>query len=154
MFLIQQADGAKKEAVTEPVTSQDYKSIKKGKRFQFKWDSEKQNEVYKLRLSDSNEILGLMSLIEFNNWIKINLLESSEENVGKEKQYDRIAGCLIAYACRLAFVRGYDGVVALEPKTELAKHYMQKYGFQIAGIHIYTELRNSEALINEYLRLE
>ena len=94
-----------------------------------------------------------MSLLDFNTelWIKINLLQTSEENVGTNKKYDRIAGCLIAYACKQAFLRGYDGTVALEPKTELKKHYMKKYGMKNAGKHLYTELQNSEHLIREYL---
>lgn len=156
MFLIQQKDGQKKEAIIEPVTSQDYKSIQKEGRFQFDWNNEKKSKVYKVRLTNSNEIFGLLSLIfnETERWIMINLLECSKENVGEEKKFDRIAGCLIAYACRLAFLEGYDGTVALIPKTVLAQHYMNKYGFEISGRTIFTDRRNSQRLIEEYLRLE
>ncbi len=31
--------------------------------------------------------------------IEIRLIEVSKENIGHEKEYDRIAGCLIAFAC-------------------------------------------------------
>ena len=38
-------------------------------------------------------------------------------------------GCLIAFACREAFKRGYEGWVFLLPKTYLVQHYPSKYGF-------------------------
>ena len=152
MHLVETVGGHKVEAIIEPVTTTDFRTIKKSKRFpDFNWDKEKKNEVYKLRLLESEAILGLLSLVYFENWIKINLLQSSIENIGEEKQYDRIAGCLIAYACRIAFRKGFDGFVALEPKTTLAQHYINKYNFQICGRHINTELGNSELLIQEYL---
>ncbi len=144
----------KVEAVIELVLAADYKIIKGSKRFpEFNWNTERKNEVFKIRLKNSDEILGLMSLLDFKKelWLKINLLQTSEENVGRKKKYDRIAGCLIAFACKQAFIRGYDGTVALEPKTDLKKHYTEKYGMQNAGKHFYTELQNSERLIKEYL---
>lgn len=154
MYLIYTETGEEIEAIIEPVAAEDYKSIKKSKRFpKFKWDLEKGNMVLKLRLKNSDEILGLMSLIDFPKemWIKINLLQTSKENVGDNKIYDRIGGCLIAYACREAFIKGYDGTVALEPKTNLIDHYMNTYGMKAGGKHLYTELFNSEKLINKYL---
>ncbi len=51
--------------------------------------------------------------------IEIRLLASSLENVGKTKQYQRIALCLIAFACRKAFEAGCGVYVCLKPKTEL-----------------------------------
>jgi hypothetical protein len=41
--------------------------------------------------------------------VEIRLLESAKSNVGKGKKVDSIAGCLIAWACRLSIKRGYDG---------------------------------------------
>ncbi len=155
MFIVHGVSGEKHGSVIEPVMAADYKAIKKDKkRFpNFDWGKEKKNEVYKLRRKDSEEILGLLSLTDIKDerWIKINLLESSDENVGSGKQYNNIAGCLLAFACRLAFLKGYDGVVALHPKTDLVQHYIKYYGFKIAGTHLYTELKNSEVLIRKYL---
>jgi hypothetical protein len=155
MYLIHHATGERREALIESVNSADFKSIKKSKQFPgFNWNKEKRNLVFKLHLGGSDEILGLLSLSDFSDerWIRINLLQSSEENVGNGKKYDRIAGCLIAYACRLAFRKGYDGFVALLPKTALRKHYINKYGMENAGLHIYTALNNSEKLIQNYLQ--
>jgi len=157
MFIIYSETGKKVEAIIEHVLPTDFKSIKKNKQFpDFVWDKEKSNEVLKIRAKDSDEILGLMSLIDFSveMWIKINLLQTSSENVGSGKKYEHIAGCLIAYACKQSFIRGYDGTVALEPKTELVKHYIEKYGMQPGGKHLFTELANSERLVREYLNEE
>ncbi len=154
MLIVHRVSGEKREVVIEPVTAIDYKTIKKDKRFpNFDWGKEKKYEVYKLRRKDSEEILGLLSVTDFKaeRWVKINLLESSDENVGSGKLYNNVAGCLIAFTCRMAFLKGYDGVVALHPKTDLVQHYIAHYGFKRAGVHLYTELKNSEALIKKYL---
>jgi len=153
MYLLHQKSGNKVEVDIEPLQQKDYKIIKFSKRFNFSWEKEKQHQNYKLVLKDSNQIMGLMSLREFKDelWIKINLLESSEENVGKNKEYDRIAGCLIGYACKLAFSKGFDGCVALEPKTKLREHYMNRYKMKSGGKYLYLELKDSENVINEYL---
>ena len=155
MHLIQQSTGEKIEAIIESLMPVEFKIIKKSKRFPgFSWDLEKKNEVVKIRRFDSDEVLGLMSLIDFKQelWIKINLLQISKENVGNRKEYDRIAGCLISYACKQAFIRGYGGFVALEPKTELQALYINKYGMAIAGKHFYSSTENSESLIQEYYK--
>ena len=154
MFITECKTGLKTEVYIEPVTPKELRGIIKTKRFRFDWKREIEHEVFKLGITKTGLIIGLLSLVYFadERWIKINLLESSVENVGKDKEYDRIAGCLIAFACSLSFMKGYDGVVALKPKTELAAHYIRKYHFEIGGMHLYTELRNSESLITEYLR--
>jgi len=49
--------------------------------------------------------------------------------MGPGKKLDRIAGCLIAFACKESFKRGHDGCIFLIPKTYLINHYQEKYGF-------------------------
>ena len=154
MFLLNNNSGNRVEVVIEPLEKNDFEAIAQNKKFpKFNWKIEKNNMVFKLHSYESENILGLISLkyFEDENYIKINLIQSSKENVGKNKQYDRIAGCLIAYACRLSFIAGYGGCVALQPKTKIAKHYIQKYYFTIGGKHLYIELNNAEKLIEEYL---
>ncbi len=127
--------GQKAEAVIEPLTARDFRIIKKNKdRFdKFDWSVYKKREVYKLRLTTDNTILGLMCLIdhtdEETNAIEIELLEVSAENMGSKKKFDRIGGCLIAFACRESFKRGHDGCIFSTPKTALLNHYPAKYGF-------------------------
>ena len=75
-----------KKIVIELVSDKDYKVITKAKYF-FDWKLERGNIVYKLRLNDSDEILGLMSLQHFKSEerFEIKLLAVSKENRGKIK---------------------------------------------------------------------
>lgn len=83
--------------------------------------------------------------------IHIRLIENSNSNKGKGKEYDNIAGCLIAHICEIAFEKNYDGFVSLKPKSEIIGLYISKYGFKAMGNYLFTELNNSELLIEKYL---
>ena len=84
--------------------------------------------------------------------IEIKLLASSVENIGKGRIYEGIAGCLIAFAGRLAVVKyGAEACVSLVPKTELINHYMQKYYMQHAGWQLFLEGKELNELLKEYL---
>jgi hypothetical protein len=128
------------EAVIEPSTAKDFTLIRKSKdRFdKFDWSKYKEKEVYKLRLKESDLIVGLVCLLEHQDpaidAIEIELLEVSAENIGKGKLFDFIGGCLIAFACRESFKRGHEGCVFLVPKTSLIDHYVNKYGFKYEPI--------------------
>ncbi|WPV66383.1 hypothetical protein [Chitinophaga sp. LS1] len=130
------------EAVIEPVVAKDFALIKKSKdRFdKFDWSNQKKKEVYKLRLKEDDLIVGLLCIIDHQDpgvdAIEIELLEASNENIGKGKTYDQIGGCLIAFACRESFKRGHGGCVFLTPKTSLINHYANKYGFKYEPISI------------------
>jgi len=124
--------------------------------FEFDWSKEAAYETYKLSLTSDGQILGLLSfsrVIEELR-IEIRLLEISSKNRGEGKKYDRIAGILIAYACKESFQNGFYGFVSLVPKTRLIRHYEEKYGFQQFGKHLAVELETSEFLMNRYLTYE
>lgn len=135
MELEETMTGSRLEAIIEPMIAKDFATIKKSpNRFdKFDWSTCKKKEVYKIRLVTDKEILGLMCVIEHSdeetNAIEVDLLEVSIENMGPAKKLDRIAGCLIAFACRESFKRGHDGCIFLIPKTYLINHYQEKYGF-------------------------
>lgn len=143
MVLEELESGEKFKAVIEPVTSNDFKAIRKDKgRFNsFNWSKYKDFEVYKLKLATDEAILGLMCLVDHPgegiNAIEIELLEVASDNRRGQKKLTNIAGCLIAYACRESFKRGYEGWVFLTPKSYLVKHYSAKYGF------IYVPIKSS-----------
>ena len=141
------------EGIIEPLTATDYVLIEKSKQFEFNWIKERKNLVFKVRKKDEENILGLISLINIPKElrIEIHLLEISKNNIGRNKIIDRLAGCLIAYACDLAFQKGYDGFVSLVSKTEIINLYKEKYGFLEMGNHLYTQLVNSQHLIETYL---
>ncbi len=153
MYLIHKETDKRVDVQVETLQEKDFKIIKASKQFEFNWNEEKQYQCFKLIIKGSDQIMGLMSIKEFRSelWLKINILESSKENVGGDKKYDRIAGCLIAYACKLAFIKGYSGLVALEPKTQLFKHYINKYSMKSTGKYLYLELRDSENVIRKYM---
>lgn len=123
------------KAAIEPMIATDFNIIKKSRESfdKFNWSKYRQKEVYKLRLQDDDNILGLMCLIDHTDnatdAIEIELLEVSSQNIGQEKRFDFIGGCLIAFACRESFKRGHGGCVFLIPKTTLLEHYPTKYGF-------------------------
>jgi len=81
---------------------------------------------------------------------EIRLLELSRENRGDFKVYDRLAGCLIAFACKLSFKEGFNGFVSLIPKTVLISHYMRKCFFSPMGAQLYVDGEISITLITDY----
>jgi DTW domain-containing protein YfiP len=124
------------------VDNNDFKQITI-KRYLFNWKKLRDTcKIYKLTQIDSEDILGLIALIDFpeEERTEIKLLTVSIENIGKQKQFDRIAGCLIAFAAREA-VRKFKKFPALSliPKTELKQHYISKYNMADAGWQLYLE---------------
>jgi hypothetical protein len=139
--------------IVQRVEPSDFKGITK-KQFFFRWDQLKgEADIYKLTFTDSPEILGLMGLIDLPSEyrIEIKLLAVSKENMGSGKQYEGIAGCLIAYTAREA-LKKYGGLaaVSLKPKTEIRQHYINKYGMKPAGQQVYLDGQALFDLINIY----
>jgi len=153
MNLIDNKTNKQLNGVIEQVTKDDLKRIKKDRNFGFNWEIEGDRELYKIRLLKSKEILGLISLIDYQEEfrIHINLVESSKKYRGKDKSILHIPGCLIAYACKLSFKRGYEGFVSLTPKTQLKKYYNKIYGFIPIGIQMAVLEEISEAIIKKYI---
>jgi len=63
-------------------------------------------------------------------------IEIAPHNQGKKRKYDRVAGCLIAYACRLSHTHG-NGYLSFHVSEEnnkdqikLMAHYSTKYHAQ------------------------
>lgn len=156
MRLIHKPTGEIHQAIIELVEEEDWKIIKENEYFNFKWIVEKEEIVHKIRLELGEEILGLISFRDIPKEYRINirLIEVNALDRGKTKRFDNIAGCLFAFTCRLAFHKGYEGYVSLLPKTELIKHYRDKYGFQELGKNMYIELSNAERLVQTYLEDE
>ncbi|MDR3696273.1 hypothetical protein [Mucilaginibacter sp.] len=152
MHVIHCESGSEIQATVSKLDAKEIALINKSKRFDFNWNKEKQYDVYKLTAEGIDEPLGLMSLADrpADFAIEIRLLASSLENVSKAKQYQRIAGCLIAFACRRAFEAGYGGYVCLKPKTELEAHYQRAYGFVSTKLFLITHGNNSSSLIKKY----
>lgn len=151
MVLINLETQEKLVGIIEKLSREEISNLKGNKNFTFDWSTEKDKEVYKIRLKDQKTILGLLALIDYPNEIRIhlNLLESRKSQRGKHKNIGNIAGCLIAYACRESFKRGYGGFVSLLPKTELIPYY-KRYGFKEFGALLAIWEEDSNKLIIKY----
>jgi hypothetical protein len=153
MYVLHQNSGKKLKATISRLDAKEIALVNKSKQFDFNWNKEKPYEVYKLTAEGVDHILGLISLEERKTdyAFEIRLLALSFENIGKNKLYDRIAGCLFAFACSRAFAAGYGGYVCLKPKTELKEHYQEMYGMVSTKLYLITEGQNSLMLIKNYL---
>ena len=139
MYVIEVGNKKKLEVSIEALQKSDFKQISKHRHF-FDWEEESTYDVFKLVLKGQNDILGLMSTqrIDKESRIHIRLLAVSKENRGRKKQYDRIAGNLIAFAARQAILL-YSPLpcLSLRPKTELRDHYKRQYYMEDEGISSY-----------------
>jgi len=154
MHVLECSTGENKPAKILPVEAKDFKNISV-KRHSFNWKKAKDSAaLFKLTLTDNDDILGLIALLYFpeEERIEIKLLSVAVDQIGKNKIYDRIAGCLIAFA-GLEAIRNYLNYpcVSLIPKTELKDHYIEKYGMEDAGWQLFLEDEPLLALIGEYL---
>lgn len=114
---------------------------------------EKDQEVYKLRILGTRDILGLVSLERIpEEWrIHIRLLTVSKENKGSSKKYENIAGNLITYVSRIAVMEHAElACVSLRPKELIAQHYIDKYGMNVTGMTLSLEISEILNLINTY----
>ncbi|EDP96176.1 N-acetyltransferase [Kordia algicida OT-1] len=152
MIIIEKATGNSHPIEIVPVEITDYKHLTK-KRYFFHWKDEKKFEVYKLRIINSTDILGLISLERIpNEWrVHIRLLTVSVENKGTHKTFDNIAGNLITFAAKIAILEYAEmACVSLRPKTEIAKHYIEKYQMTATGITLSIEMPEILHLINRF----
>jgi len=139
-------------------------SINDGWRFNFrKHSTGKDYETYILTTDKTPEIIEGCLIINNKTPFQVYMafVEVAPHNKGNEKKYDRVAGCLIAFACRQSFINDKEGYLAfdvLEDKKEnelrLMKLYSQKYNAvrldNSTTMIIVPE--GSEKLINEFLK--
>ena len=121
----------------------------------FDWQKEVQDvnkEVYKLVIVNNENInRGLLSITDNNDHIFMNLIESAKFNKGKNKLYEGVPGNLVAFACRLSFEKGYDGVVSFIAKTKLVNHYKTSLGATIFhGDQMFIDTPAALRLIRQY----
>ena len=138
-------------------------SINEGWRFNFSKRSKKKDfETYILTtLRNTERIEGCLILNTKSDYeVYMAFIEVAPHNRGKNKKFDKVAGCLIAFACRQSFIKGKGGYLAFDVLEErkkdeikLMKTYNQKYKavrFQESTSMIILP-EGSEKLINEFL---
>ena len=139
------------------IDSKDLKSVTKKNGWLFNWKAEfKQpdRDVYKLTIAGNPGIIqGLISISERDEHVYMHLIESAPFNLGRNKVYVGIPGNLVAFACRLAFHRGFEGYVSFTAKTRLIEHYQKTLGANNIGNNLM--VINTEAalrLIDKYFK--
>ncbi len=70
-----------------------------------------------------------------------------------KKLYSGVAGNLVAFACKLSFDCGYDGVVSFIAKTQLVEHHQQTLGARLfAGNRMFIDTREALTLVTKYYK--
>ena len=113
------------------------------------------NEIYKLTTVHNPTIIhGLICFTDKNDHIFIPLIESAKFNKGKQKLYKGVAGNLVAFGCKVAFEKGYDGVVSFIAKSQLIKHYQDTLGAKPfgGGNRMFIDTRESNILVKQYFK--
>ena len=86
-------------------------SITDGWRFNFKKHSKKPGfQTYVLLTDASPKIIQGCLIFQLKDTVEpyMAFIELAPHNKGKTKAHDRVAGCLIAFACRLSFILGAE----------------------------------------------
>lgn len=138
------------------LTAKDSRKIKKAD-WLFDWKNELKDttkEVYKLTTVNNPTIIqGLLSIEDKQDHVFMHLIESSNFNKGKDKVYLGVPGNLVAYACKVAFDRNYQGFVAFDSKTALIEHYQQTLGAtHFRGTRMFIETTAAAKLVRQYFK--
>ncbi len=142
-------------------------SVTEGWRFNFrKYAKRKGCTAYILADLETPEAVEGCVIFEMRNNVEpyMAFIEVAPHNLGIARKYENVAGCLIAFACRLSFRANepYKGWLAFdvmeereEDTVKLMALYCKKYGailFRDTTMVISPE--SGETLINRYLNTE
>lgn len=133
------------------------KSVTKRNGWLFNWKSEYKlydRDVYKLTIEGNPEVIqGLISISEREDHVYMHLIESAPFNLGQNKVYFGVPGNLVAFACRLAFHRGFEGYVSFTSKSQLIEHYRKSLGaINIGGNLMVINTISALKLIDKYYK--
>lgn len=140
-----------------PVESNEAPLKKDGWNFNWRQLIHEQNSktFFLKSVEPTRNIEGAIQLKIENEMLIMNVLELAPHNIGsKNKKFDYVAGCLIAFACRESFrLDGdYKGFLTFVSKSNLIKWYANKYGATLAlGQRMFIDEKNSINLIKTYL---
>jgi hypothetical protein len=128
--------------------------------WQFNWRSLAKTEgamLFKISLEENPEgAEGMLMLsLMFDEMLYMNNIEVAPQNYGKDGRYENIAGCLLAFACRMSMTHGkgaYKGYLTFDSKTELIELYRNKYGATPAmGQKMFFTPKAGDMLMEKYL---
>jgi hypothetical protein len=157
MVVFEVKSGSLKEAEIVKAANIDLPLKKDGWSFNWRVAFKKANsEIYVLRLKQDKDkiVQGIVQLVFLNGMISMELIEIHPNNRGKNKKFDFVAGCLIAFGCRESFKldNDYEGYLTFESKTVLIDVYREKYGAtQTFKNKMYISPQQGMKLISKYL---
>jgi len=115
----------------------------------------KDSKTFILKLKgNSDATQGVLQLSEFEGVLIMNLVEIAPHNQGKNKHFEYVAGCLIAFGCNESFKLNthYKGFLSFETKTKLRDWYRKKYYANDAmGNKMFIWPEDGVKLIKEFL---
>ncbi len=157
MYILDVANNELVEVEIVPATSAEMPLKKDG--WNFNWRQlvkEYNTRTFVLRAKEKSlNVEGVLQLRVENDMLIMDLVEIAPHNIGsKNKIFDYVAGCLIAFACRESFqIEGnYQGFLTFNSKTDLIDLYKNKYGAKlISGQRMYIDSDTGLQLIDEYL---
>jgi hypothetical protein len=163
--IIQLVDDKTIEAVIINAKKLKLPSIADGWRFNFNKHSKKSGfRTYALVCEETPEIIEGCLIFQIKEKMEpyMAFIEIAPHNKGENKKYDKVAGCLIAFACRLSFKEGegdYMGWLAFdvieenkEDEIKLMALYCEKYGaLKFGETTMVITPENGQILITEFL---
>ena len=157
MYILDVANNERVEVEIVPATSAEMPLKKDG--WNFNWRQlfkERNTRTFVLRTKEKSlNVEGVLQLRVENDMLIMDVVEIAPHNFGsKNKMFDYVAGCLIAFACRESFqiLGNYQGFLTFKPKTDLIDLYINKYGATlISGQRMYIDSETGLKLIDKYL---
>lgn len=103
----------------------------------FDWSKPQSNgyDIYKLYRNNSDRVEGMIALKldNANSAVHVDIVESSPENRGTNKEYNGVGGHLFAIAAEKSDSNGYGGFVYFTAKTDLIAHYQKELGAKLVS---------------------
>ena len=142
----------------KPISKREAADLRK-KGWKFDWSKPQKEgcDVFKLYVSESDELQGLIAIKnEFaDSYTYVNIVENAPHNVGHTGKYQGCGAHLFAIACKESWDNGFDGYVVMVAKTNLIHHYESTLHAQlIGGQRMYLDSKASLDLIKKYLKEE
>jgi len=137
------------------IEKSDIPNLESGWNFDWLFEIESKSKVFKLIVeNNTNVIQGLISLTYKEGFVFVELVESADFNIGRNKVYYGVAGNLFAFACKQSWDKGDFGYVAFNAKTNLIPHYKKSIGAKRIGNSNQMVIESLEAseLINKYYK--
>ena len=129
------------------ISKSDLKLFDKNWSFDWKTEFKSKSKVFKLIIEENIDVIqGLISLSYRTGFVFVELIESADFNIGRNKVYYGVAGNLFAFACKESWDKNDYGYVAFNSKTNLINHYVNILGAKRIGNSNLMIIETKEAL--------